>query len=133
MYHALKKIDTCSIAITLSSQWTDAIRWVAPAYKKFLQKLFKLVFWVQIWWCFIEYEENPFADLEDHNESTNSDEDPDALESQYLMDQHQTEDLCSVEEFIQADSELPTCQDILEIIGKILLFKWLVQVLKHSA
>lgn len=71
--------------------------------------------------------------MEDHNESTNSDENPDALESQYLMDQLQTENLCSVEEFIQADSELPTCQDILGIIGKILLFKWLVQVLKHSA
>ena len=71
--------------------------------------------------------------MEDHNESTNSDENLDALESQYLMDQLQTENLSSVEEFIQADSELPTCQDILGIIGKILLFKWLVQVLKHSA
>lgn len=87
---------------------------------------------LEVVWCFIEYEEDPFADLEDHNESTNSDEDPDALESQYLIDQLQTEDLCSVEEFIPADSKLPTCQDILGIIGKILLLKWLVQVLKHS-
>ena len=61
---------------------------------------------------FIENEEDPFADLEDHNEGTNLDEDPDAVELQYLMDQLQTEDPCSVEQFIQADTELPTCQDI---------------------
>ena len=50
--------------------------------------------------------------MEDHNEGTNLDEDPDAVELQYLMDQLQTENPCSVEEFIQADTELPTCQDI---------------------
>ena len=61
---------------------------------------------------FIENEKDPFADLEDHNEGTNLDEDRDAVELQYLMDQLQTEDPCSVEEFIQADTELPTCQDI---------------------
>ena len=47
---------------------------------------------------FIENEEDPFADLEDHNEGTNLDEDPDTVELQYLMDQLQTEDPCSVEE-----------------------------------
>ena len=40
----------------------------------------------------------PLQTLEDHNEGTNLDEDPDTVELQYLMDQLQTEDPCSVEE-----------------------------------
>ena len=81
----------------------------------------------------LQIREDPFADLEDHNEGTNLDEDPDAVKLQYLMNQLQTEDPCSVEEFIQADTELPTCQDILGIIGKIFSIKWLVLLAKHSA
>ena len=98
----------------------DAIRWVALAWEKVspktIQKCFRKAGILSTNFAvvsrFIENEEDPFADLEDHNEGTNLDEDPDAVKLQYLMDQLQTEDPCSVEEFIQADTEQPTCQDI---------------------
>ena len=47
---------------------------------------------------FIEMKRTPLQTLEDHNEGTNLDEDPHTVELQYLMDQLQTEDPCSVEE-----------------------------------
>ena len=122
MYHVLTKIDTCSTAHDVIKSVTilDAIRWVALAWEKVspetIQKCFRkagiLSTNLEVVSRFIENEEHPFADLEDHNEGTNLDEDPDAVKLQYLMDQLQTEDPCSVEEFIQADTEQPTCQDI---------------------
>ena len=117
LYHILTNIDTCSTAHDNIKSVTilDAIRWVALAWEKVspetIQKCFRkagiLSTNLEVVSRFIENEEDPFADLEDHNEGTNLDEDPDAVELQYLMDQLQTEDPCSVEEFIQADTELP--------------------------
>ena len=78
----------------------DAIRWVALAWEKVspvtIQKCFRkagiLSTNLEVVSRFIANEEDPFADLEDHNEGANLDEDPDAVELQYLMDQLQTED-----------------------------------------
>ena len=70
---------------------------------------------------FIENEEDPFADLEDHNEGTNLDEDPDAVELQYQNSSERTLNCLPVKTFLR-------------IIGKkIFSIKWLVQVANHSA
>lgn len=120
LYHVLTKIDTCSTAHDIIKLVTilDAIKmgrsiaWekVSPeTIQKCFRKAGILSTNLEVVSRFIENEEDPFADLEDHNEDTNLDEDLNAVELQYLMDQLQTEDPCSVEEFIQAYTELPAC------------------------
>ena len=120
----------------------DAIRWVALAWEKVspetIQKCFRkagiLSTNLEVVSRFIENEEHPFADLEDHNEGTNLDEDPDAVELQYLMHQLQTEDPAVWKNLSkQTPNSLPV-KTFIGIIGKkIFSIKWLVQVAKHSA
>ena len=144
MYHVLTKIDTCSTAHDVIKSVTilDAIRWVALAWEKVspetVQKYFRkagiLSTNLEVVSCFVENEEDPFADLEDHNEGTNLDEDPDAVELQYLMDQLQTEDPAVWKNLSKQTLNYLPVKTFIEVIGKkIFSIKWLVQVAKHSA
>ena len=113
----------------------DAIRWVALACEKVspetIQKCFKkagiLSTYLEVVSRFIENEEDPFADLEDHNEGTNLDEDLDAVELQYLMEQLKIPAVWK-----SSSKQTLNCLPVKTFLGitgkKIFSIKWLVQV-----
>ena len=128
LHHILTKIEECDSAneVVKSVTILNAIRWVSATWGKVtpetIKKCFRKAgilnkdFQVVTRDCECDSEEDPFMDLD----VTSNMED---LES--LMSQVTTGDSsCSVEEFINVDSELPVCQDIYDD-------KWDQEFLNH--
>ena len=127
--HILTKIEECNTASEVVKSVTilNAIRWVAQAWEKvtpetikkcfrkagILNKELQLVARVSEG----DSEDDPFMELDS--------EKSDMEDLENLISQVQTGDSsCSVEEFVNADSDLPVCQDIFDD-------KWEQEFLDH--
>ena len=106
--YVLAKIDSCSCAteVVKSVNVLTAIRWVALAWrevnKETIKKCFKSggVLNSAMDVSIISQEEDPFQDIDDN------------LELHTLISRTMGNDICSVEEYVNGDSDLPVCVDI---------------------
>ena len=126
-HHILTKIEECDSAneVVKSVTILNAIRWVSAAWGKVtpdtIKKCFRKAgilnkdFQVVSRDCERDSEEDPFMDLD----VTSNMEDLESLSQVATGDSS-----CSVEEFINVDSELPVCQDIYDD-------KWDQEFLNH--
>lgn len=114
MCHVLAKIEECSSAYDVVKSVTilKAIRWIGQAWqlvssdtiKKCFRKAGILTKEFDVVTRGNDIDEDPFEDLDDNAAITD-------LENLMSQIDH-TEQNCSVDEFINADSETPVCQDI---------------------
>ena len=119
LLHVLAKIDEPDISsahdVTKSVTLLNAIRWVSQAWERVksdtIKKCFRIAGVLNSDYNVVSRigndNEDPFADIDD-------DSDQDLSQLTRLISQVQTNDACTVEEFVGVDKDLYTCHDVFD-------------------